>query len=234
MLKKINGLVVSDASYLGIPQYPKVMFRECYSLCIRIIHNPESDMWIGRANAFKNGRNKELYAGAKTLLHVLSQSPYIHVLPRATLVVGAIPSNSTTLNIRDPEFRLGHAIAEKFGFQWNADLLEKDVCPTSHAGNVSREERESHLKYRCTSRVARIESLIIVDDMCTSGATIMKICDAISKSIVSTNVIPAYAVTFAKNEEYNFNISRGRDISNNHISSDVNEYWNTCMAEWRE
>jgi hypothetical protein len=236
MITTDKGFVICDSEALRMPPYEHVQFRSLYALCFHVRDRTPPDPWTKRIYDIRGGRSPaDEYAGKMTLPWALKKSGLLSTLPTRTVVLGAIPSRSESLNPCDFVYQLASSIAESFDLDLQPNYLSKKANASMHKqAKCSRDERLDILStYRCRKLLFPPEAILIVDDVCTSGATFLNICMAISNAVSTRNKVPTYAISLAKHESLGYWKDSGPDLSNSHIDRETSSFWRSCVREYK-
>jgi hypothetical protein len=233
-IEKRDGFIVCTRDYLQIPFTPRVDFVGSYSLCVSIMEPPSPEPWSKRIYLLKGGHRPSLFAATDVLVAWARRKRILSALPPGrTVVVGAIPHESQSLQPGESAYILGSSLARAFGFGWRPELLKADPHQSFHNGRVARSDRLAALGYRCGDSLDQYAAVVIVDDIITTGATFQRICEALAARRKVTAPLKVVGVTFAKKEGYQYNLRNGVCLSNDHLDQTMEEMWSTAMKRYQ-
>ena len=202
-LIRINHLDVGDLSLLTVG------FR---------ITDQRDEKWTARFNRFKSSDAPAIEAAIRTFCTAFHNVRYPG--DHRVVVVSAISSRHTSVVPRTPAARLGKALADSRGWEWHVGLLSKRLHP-SLSSMSSAPDRDSTVNgIYSASRIAGDPGVVlIVDDLCTRGATLADIARAIRQSNPEWRV---RAASLAKTERAEF--WQGT-LTNAHIPEVLDSAW---------
>ena len=141
------------------------------------------DPWTVRINDFKGDRPNAIRK-AQAVMRFAAPSLFdcFGIWPRSTVVIPALGSKEKKTNPQSRNSRLAKAIAEGVGASFDWRCLSKDSHPSLHSqlGAVARDEALEKANYSAIR--LDCESVLIVDDIVTRGATLAKIAEAVHKT----------------------------------------------------
>jgi predicted amidophosphoribosyltransferase len=187
-----------------------------YALGFRI-KDRGADLWTQRFNRFKFDGPLQA-AAVKGACAVMAEALSSLTLVGRVVVVGAIPSEAVQLAEGEPVAALGAAIATKFGWDWKPKLLKKRRHQPLHALRDAS-ERDATVARVYEAEPLEADSVLIVDDLTTRGATIAEISRALKERSPRVRIT---AVVLGKNESAGY---LGVQVNNEHIPADYAKLW---------
>ena len=184
----------------------------------RITDQP-TEKWTRRFNRFKYGNPTAVTAAVRVFTMAFENVRYPGN-PRM-VVVSAISSGHTEVDLRTPPARLGRALAYSRSWEWRPDLLSKRPHP-SISGIRSASERDAAVSgvYSATPIEGDPGIVLVVDDFCTRGATLTDIARAIRQANPRWRI---RAASLAKTERADY--WQGT-LTNDHIPEGLDSVWN--------
>lgn len=181
------------------------------------------ELWTSRFNAFKQGHPAAVAAGIRAMQAGFQGATRAGMRIRApVVVVGAISSADTALQVQCPVWQLGAALAADFGWEWRPDALSKSVHRSLHGlRGAGTRDTEVAGRYRAERVDGTEGTFLIVDDLCTRGATLAEVGRALRAA--SPDCI-TLATAVAKTENSRYWAGRG-GIDNSHIPAELDRAW---------
>lgn len=228
--QKRNGFIVCDREYLRIPR--EVAFVESYSLCLFFGKDSARDTWSERIYRLRGNDSIALRATIDTAVWWAVQRKLLNQLGKKVLVVGAIPSAATILKPEDSTFLFGQALSKQFGFSWGPGFLAARPHKAMHySGRMGREERLKILNYIPVGTIKGYETLVIVDDLITTSATLESISRALAMKLLPIEQPRIYGISLARKE--NFGFHSDSILKNDHLDKAVDEYWEARNGSYK-
>lgn len=180
------------------------------------------DPWSSRFMAFKTNDPDAVRRACAVVPPYLK--PTLAGLGRAVTVVCALGHADTSISAAGPVAKLGKAIAATMGWNFQPGLLtHKPHAKLATAGALSK--RIDIAKNSYTSKRPPDPTVLVVDDLVTSGTTIREIAQAVTSARSGTKV-RAFAI--AKNESHKFAAEHGVALNNDHIAPAILKKWDAA------
>ena len=144
----------------------------------------EGDPWNKRMLNFKDGMPRAVYV-AESLMRMVFTRLLIKLNPdfRPIGLVVALSHDGTRTVGTDPLPKLARSLSRAYstlGLKWLPNVLEKDKhTAMKDIKPITHKEAEIKNKYRCAKLPDNMESVIVLDDLVTTGVTFSEIARAI-------------------------------------------------------
>ena len=184
------------------------------------------DEWTVRINKFKHGTEHDVKKAVKTLKTAApSLFECIGIDPETTTVIPVLGSQETSANENSKITRLARAIAEGADARFMWDCLSKKYKTLSfHLQRLGRRAREQALdkaEFRASELDDRCKNVMIVDDIVTTGLTMVYVANAIHQSNPLVKIV-GFALGRHKPKDY---LAVSFDEANSEIPDELAEIW---------
>lgn len=188
-----------------------------HTVAFRFPDDPQ-EKWTRRFTRFKQGEREAVASGSAVMAHALRS--FSRRTEKPVVVVGAISSSDEELAVDSPVRRMGEAVEEATGWEWVPDLLSKSAHPPLHTlASATERDRAVSECYRSEAAGGPPGIFLILDDLCTRGATFAEV----RRALVAANPGWTYVnVALGKNEKREF---WSGDISNDHVPPALEQAW---------
>ena len=198
--------------------------KKSYALAYRFT-DVHDDPWTARFNEFKFNRNPAVLnamrsVAAEAVAYLLER---IGVAGHDTVLTTVLGSRQLAAAANGLMESVAAACAERSGCRVDLSVLSKQPYESLSAGRLTADERSERLdSAQYQARSIEASTLILLDDVITSGSTIGHVADTIKQANQRLDV---YGVALAKAEGREFNRSQGMELTNDHIPADWERVW---------
>ncbi len=213
MQGKTNGLHALEGN-LGV-----------HVLAWRDTDNP-NDPWDRRIINFKDGHSMAIQGACEIMVMVFSDLlQRLNTQHHKVGLVTALSHDDTHTDKTKPLSKLANSLTREFNnLCWLPNILQKDRHEKLLAQTGEERDREIQGKYRCGELPDNIQSIIIIDDLTTRGATFSEIARAIKERNSRAEI---HLVALGKNYSSNY---MSKVMSNKHIEgrfSEIENIWSS-------
>lgn len=195
------------------------------------LKNDQSDPWTARFNRFKAGNPLQVSVVCRVYPELIRQNLRPDGGPIAVTCV--VPSAGRQLKKNSPVYQLGEALAGVVDGLWLPNLITKQPHFSFHLKGASLETRMDTVdaaNIRSEVIPERISRLVIVDDFCTTGATIKGTIGAVEA--LGRQDLRILGVVLAKAENNEYHTQRGRaPFTNEHLGPNLASVWQKLENE---
>ena len=218
--------VVSDSDWWLYPEELYIRSRSIDRICCfayRFAEGWDND-WSVRINEFKKGEKRDVRKAEMTLRAAApSLFKSIGTDPELTIVIPILGSEETSATAHSKNSRLAKAIADGVNVQLTLDCLSKNKNPPLHKEKGLSARRKALLiaDYKASKLDDKFESVVIVDDIVTSGMTMGFVATAILQSNPGVKIIGFALGRHLRTE----NLPVSFEKANTHIPNELAEIW---------
>jgi hypothetical protein len=187
----------------------------------RFKNETRSDPWSRRFNQFKFGPRDSVVDAALAVTRIAF---FGWSWPEQTVgFTAALSSQDSALDPQSRIARLAQGLARHTGRGWHGELLRKDTYRAVHnTRQIARHRaRTVHCAYRCV-RDLDCDTLIVCDDLVTTGDTFTEIARAVHEHHPHVDVI---GFALAKTEDRAFAAMQRQFLSNDHLPDTWARLW---------
>jgi hypothetical protein len=153
--------------------------KDLIAVALRIRGRP-NEPWTARITDFKDGNPRAIEGACRLFSKHFSAVPY----PESTVLCCALGASKTSLVRGEPLSVLGASIAQNRGWQFRPDLLSKKTHRSLNHFKLDLRARVEEVAgtYTASTISEPCEHVVILDDYCSSGATLSEIARSIQES----------------------------------------------------
>jgi hypothetical protein len=200
--------------FKNLDSYPSC---DVYATFFRL-SGAEADAWTKKLMDFKDGYSHAVTGACALLDRVL---PAVQIQQQPVTIVSAIPSSAERLPPDHFLHRVGAVVAARLGGTWRPDILRKSVHESRHKNSgLSLGQRTAIVTgVYVADTVPEKGTVVIVDDVITSGGTLRDASRAILKANPKLTTI---GVAMSKTDRRSF---LGERVNNDHITPETAKVW---------